>query len=163
MTAPQGYSTRQIALHWAVAALVVAQYLFSDAISGAWRAVQAGEEFVFSLLIPLHVAGGALILGLVVWRVVLRRRRGVPLPPDNEPAVLKTLAHGAHWAFYGVLAALAISGSMAWFGGVALAGDLHEVLKVVLLALVVIHVLAVPFHRIVLKNNVMARMLRPAD
>jgi len=36
------------------------------------------------------------------------------------------------------------------------------VLKVVLLALIVLHVLAVPFHRLVLKNNVMRRMIRPS-
>jgi len=162
-TTPQGYSTTQIALHWAVAVLVAAQYIFKDAISGAWDAIRAGETFAFELPILAHVAGGGLILGFVIWRLVLRVTRGVPAAPDNEPAKLKTLGHVAHWAFYAVLAAMAFTGSMAWFFDVTQAAQAHNILKVVLLALIALHILAVIFHRIVLKNNVMRRMLQPAN
>jgi cytochrome b561 len=160
-TAPQGYSATQIALHWAVAVLVAGQYIFKDAISGAWDAIRAGETYAFDPLILAHVAGGALILAFVVWRLVLRLTRGAPPPPENEPAPLKTLSHIAHWAFYAVLAAMAVSGSLAWFADVPQGAQAHNVLKVMLLALIVLHVLAVPFHRLVLKNNVMRRMIRP--
>jgi cytochrome b561 len=161
-TAPQGYSATQIALHWAVAALVAAQYIFKDAISGAWNAIRLGEAYAFDPLILGHVGGGALILAFVTWRLVLRLRRGVPAAPENEPAPLRTLSHVAHRAFYAVLAAMAVTGALAWFGDVTQAAQAHNVLKVVLLALVALHGLAIPFHRIVLKNNVMQRMLRPA-
>lgn len=161
MKTPTGYSAAQIALHWAVVVLVAAQYIFKDAISGAWGAMRTGEEVVFDPLILAHVAGGALILAFVVWRFVLRLRLGAPLPPENEPGPLKTLSHAAHWGFYGVLAAMSVSGSLAWFAGVQAAAQAHNVLKVVLLALVALHVMAIPFHRVVLKNNVMQRMTRP--
>lgn len=160
---PQGYSTAQIALHWVVAVLIAAQYIFKDAISLAWDAVRAGETFAFDPLILSHVVGGGLILAFVVWRLILRIKRGVPVAPENEPAPLKTLSHVAHWAFYAVLAAMAVSGSLAWFGDVTQAAQVHNILKVVLLALVALHVLAVPFQRVVLKNNVMQRMIRPAE
>ncbi|MBO6886136.1 MAG: cytochrome b/b6 domain-containing protein [Marivita sp.] len=159
---PEGYSVTQIALHWAVAVLVAAQYIFKDAISGAWEAIRAGEDYAFDPLILAHVVVGGLILAFVAWRLVLRLRRGAPLPPENEPAPLKALSHVAHWAFYAVLAAMSVTGLIAWFGDVTPAAQAHNVLKVVLLALVALHVLAVPFHRIVLKNNVMQRMIRPA-
>jgi cytochrome b561 len=159
---PEGYSVTQIALHWAVAVLVAVQYIFKDAISGAWEAIRAGEDYAFDPLILAHVVGGGLILAFVAWRLVLRLRRGAPLPPENEPAPLKALSHVAHWAFYAVLAAMSVTGLIAWFGDVTPATQAHNVLKVVLLALVALHVLAVPFHRIVLKNNVMQRMIRPA-
>ncbi|MFN4156648.1 MAG: cytochrome b [Paracoccaceae bacterium] len=162
MTHPTGYSRTQIALHWAVAALVAGQYIFKDSISGAWDAVRAGREVAFDPLILAHVAGGGLVLAFVVWRLVLRLKRGVPAAPANEPAPLKTLSHLAHSAFYAVLGAMAVTGSLAWFGDLTLAADAHNVLKVVLLALVVLHVLAVPFHSLVLKNNVMRRMIRPS-
>lgn len=162
-TAPQGYSATQIALHWVVVVLVAAQYIFKDAIAGAWTAIRQGETFAFDPLILAHVAGGVLILAFVAWRLVLRLRRGVPNPPENEPAPLKTLSHVAHWAFYAVLAAMSVTGLLAWFGDVVPAAQVHNVLKVVLLALVALHVLAVPFHRLVLKNNVMRRMIRPAS
>ncbi len=161
--APQGYSTTQIALHWAVAVLIAAQYLFKDAISLAWDQIRAGETFVFDPLILAHVIGGGLIFTFVIWRLVLRLKRGVPAASDNEPAPLKTLSHIAHWTFYVVLAAMAMSGSLAWFGDVTQAAQVHNILKVVLLALIAVHILAIPFHRLVLKNNVMQRMLRPAD
>ncbi|EWG98124.1 cytochrome b [Halomonas sp. BC04] len=161
--APQGYSTAQIVLHWAVVVLIAAQYIFKDAISLAWDAIRAGETFAFSPLILAHVVGGGLILAFVVWRLVLRFKRGVPDAPENEPAPLKTLSHVAHWAFYAVLVGMAMSGSLAWFGDVSQAAQVHNILKVILLALIALHVLAVPFHRFVLKNNVMQRMIRPAD
>jgi len=162
-TAPQGYSATQIALHWAVAVLVAGQYVFKDAISGAWDALRAGETYAFDPLILAHVAGGGLILAFIAWRLVLRLTRGVPAAPENEPAPLKTLSHIAHWAFYAVLAAMAVTGSLAWFGDVTQAAQAHNVLKVVLLALIALHVLAVPFHGIFLKNQVMQRMIRPAN
>lgn len=162
MTGPRGYSLTQIALHWAVALLVAGQYLFNDAIAQAWRLVRQGQAFAFDPLILAHVAAGGLILVLVVWRVTLRLTRGAPPPPENEPGPLKAVSHVAHWGFYALLAALSVSGLLAWFGSVGGAAQAHNVLKVALLALIVLHVLAVPFHRVVLKNNVMARMIRPA-
>jgi cytochrome b561 len=158
----RGYSRTQIALHWSVVLLVAAQYIFNDAISGAWDAIRQGRNYAFDPLILAHVAVGSLILALVVWRLVLRLRRGAPSPPENEPAALATLSHVAHWAFYALLGAMAVTGTLAWFGGVGAAAQAHNVLKVALLVLIGLHVLAVPFHRIVLKNNVMQRMIRPA-
>jgi cytochrome b561 len=58
---------------------------------------------------------------------------------------------------------MSVSGALAWFADVTVAAQVHNIFKVVLLALVALHVLAVPFHRIVLKDNVMARMVRPAQ
>lgn len=162
MPTPNGYSATQIALHWIVAALVAAQYVFHDAISDAWDAVEEGRDFAFDPLVAAHVAGGVLILALVGWRLVLRRRRGAPPPPANEPAPLKALSRAAHAGFYALLALMSVSGGAAWFGGVAAAAEVHELLKALLMALIALHVLAVPFHRLVLKNNVMQRMLRPA-
>lgn len=159
--APQGYSATQIALHWIVAVLVGAQYTLNAPITRAWDAARQGLPVTFDPLILAHVAGGALILALVVWRLVLRLRRGAPPPPANEPAPLKALGHAAHWGFYALLAAMSLSGALAWFGGVGAAAQAHNLLKVALIALIALHVVAVPFHRIVLKNNVMQRMTRP--
>ncbi|WP_422367332.1 hypothetical protein [Pelagibius sp.] len=93
--------------------LVAAQYIFKDAISGAWDAIRVGRDYAFDPLIMAHVVGGGLILAFVVWRVVLRLQRRTSLPPDNEPGLLKTLSHVTHWAFYVVLAAMAVTGLAA--------------------------------------------------
>jgi len=157
-----GYSATQIGLHWIVALLVAGQYIFKDSIASAWDAYTRGQEVAFSPLILAHVAGGILILALVLWRLVLRLTRGVPPAPENEPTPLKTLSHVAHWGFYAILAAMSVSGGLMWFGDVQAAAQAHNVLKVMLLALIVLHVVAIPFHKLVLKNNVMQRMIRPA-
>lgn len=158
---PKGYSVTQIALHWGVAALIAGQYIFKESIAGAWSKIRQGVSYDFDPLILAHVVGGGLILALVVWRLALRLKRGAPPPPENEPGPLKTLSHVAHWAFYVLIAAMSVTGLAAWFGDVVVAAQIHNVLKVALLALIVLHVLAVPFHRLVLKNNVMVRMIRP--
>ncbi|MFS8039382.1 cytochrome b [Xanthobacter sp. AM11] len=163
MTVPvaAGYSRTQIALHWAVAALVAVQYLFNDAIAEAWSAHVQGKAYGFDPLVPAHVAGGVLILALVLWRIALRATRGVPPLPESEHPALHLLAQVTHLAFYGVLIALSVSGALAWFADVRLAAGAHTVLKVVLLALIALHVLAVIFHQSVLKTGVMQRMVRP--
>lgn len=162
-SAPKGYSVTQIALHWGVAVLVAGQYIFKDSIAGAWVAIREGRDYPFDPLILVHVAGGVLILALIGWRLALRIKRGTPPPPANEPAPLKTLGHIAHWTFYALLAAMSVTGLLAWFGDVTQAAQVHNVLRIALLALIVLHVLAVPFHWLVLRNNVMKQMIRPAD
>lgn len=156
-----GYSAAQIGLHWAVAVLVAAQYFFNDAISEAWDAWTAGRDVAFDPLVAAHVAAGILILVLVLCVLALRRSRGVPPPPENEPARLKALSHVVHWTIYGLLIAMPITGGLAWFADVRPAAETHEMFQVALLAVVALHILAIPFHRFVLKNNIVLRMIRP--
>lgn len=162
MTHPAGNSGAQIALHWIVTLLVAGQYIFKDSITSAWDAIRQGTDYAVDPLILAHVAGGGLILVFILWRLALRLRHGAPPQSENEPAPLKALSHVAHWAFYAVLAIMSVSGALAWFADLTIAAQVHNVFKVILLALIALHVLAIPFHRIVLKNNVMVRMLRPA-
>lgn len=158
MTGTMRYSTTQIALHWTVAVLVVGQYLFNEPIAQAWDAAAKGLPVSFSPLILAHVAGGVLILALIVWRLVLKSKRAAPPPPENEPALLRLAAHLAHWSLYGLLAAMSVSGMAAWFGGITVAAAAHGLLKIVLIALIAIHVLAVAFHHLFLKSPILKRM-----
>lgn len=152
------YSMHQIVLHWLVAVLIAGQFLFNDAIVAAWDAMTRGLPVAFSPLILTHVAGGLLILALVVWRLVLRMRYGAPDLPAGQPPLLKLAARLSHWTLYGLLIALAFSGLAAWFGHIAVAAQVHSVLKTLLLALIVLHVLAVVFHHLVLKDPILKRM-----
>jgi len=162
MTEPTGYSKPQIRLHWIVALLIVPQFVLHDGISAAWRALRQGQVPAFDPLVLLHVAGGVLIAALVLWRIVLRSRRAAPPLPEGEHPALKFAAKVTHGGLYALLLALPLSGAVAWFGGVGAAGDAHEVMKTLLMALVALHVAGALYHQFVLKDGLLLRMKRPA-
>lgn len=161
MKKPTGYSRPQIILHWLVFVLIVLQFVLHEPIAEAWEIVEDGGTPAFNPVVAGHVFGGIAILGLALWRIVLRQSRGAPPPPETEPAALRAAAHLGHIALYGLMILMPVSGAIAWFGKVEAAAEAHEMLKPLMLALVAIHVLAALWHQFWLKDNLMARMKRP--
>lgn len=155
---PHGYSRTQIALHWIIAVLIVAQFVLHDPIVAAWEAIEKGETPVIGPLVMYHVIGGISVLALAVWRLTLRFRRGVPALPEKEAPVLKLLAHLTHYSLYALMIVLPVTGLATWFGGSATADFIHTSLKLPLLGLVVLHFLAALFQQFFLKTNLMNRM-----
>lgn len=152
------YSKTQIVLHWAVALLIVGQFVFHEYIAAAWRAFRQGQDVVFHPLIAAHVFGGIAILALVLWRMVLRARQGAVAPVAGTSPLMARAAHWGHIALYAVIALAGLSGLTAWFGEVMIAGELHETLKPVILVLVGGHILASLYHQFYLKDGLMRRM-----
>ena len=161
MPSPTGYSASQIWLHWIVALLIIPQFLLNEPMGDAWEAIERGREVTPNLLVQLHVFGGVLILALVLWRLALRLLRGAPPPPAQEAPALKLLGKLTHALLYLVLAFMVVSGGMAWFGGVEVSAEAHEVLSSLLLLFVGLHVVGALYHQFVLKTNLLARMKRP--
>ncbi len=162
MPSPKGYSRTQIALHWGVAVLIVLQFVLHEPIAEAWEVILRGGAAAFDPVTALHVFGGLAILGFVIWRLVLRARRGVP-PVVETNAMQKLAAHVVHLGLYGLMVLMPLSGAVAWFGGVEAAGEAHEVMKPLLLLLVALHVLGALWHQFWLKDGLMLRMKRAAD
>lgn len=163
MAQPIGYSRAQIALHWTTVVLVALQFILHDSISEAWEAMLAGREVVIHPLVTQHVATGALIAILTFVRLGLRLSHGAPPPPASEHAALKLVAHATHWAFYALLILMPVTGSVAWFNNVEGAAQAHNVLKLMLLALIALHVGAALLHQFMFRTNLIARMTKPAD
>lgn len=159
--APTGFSAAQIRLHWIVFILIVLQYVLHEGISGAWEIVEEGGSVSFDPLVASHVFGGILVLLLVLWRIALRMQRGAPAAPEEEPAILKLAAGATHLGLYALMILMPVSGMAAWFGRVEAAAEAHEIMRVVLLALVVLHVAGALYHQFILKTPVLARMKRP--
>ncbi len=157
---PKGYSRTQIALHWVIAALIVAQFVLHDPIVAAWEAMAKGEAPAIGPLVLTHVISGSLILVLVVWRLTLRMRRGVPALPEKEAPLLKGLAHLTHWTLYALMVVLPITGLATWFGGSETADFIHTSLKLPLLGLVALHFAAALFQQFILRTDLINRMLR---
>ena len=163
--APSGYSGLQIGLHWAVAGLVIFQFVAHDAIEHAWRAFAGGTaaDPDGRGMVTLHVVSGGLIFVLAIWRLWLRFTRGVPPLPDKDPGVLKFFANATHFLIYALIIGMPISGALAWFAGVPQAAAAHVLAKNVLLALVILHVAGALFQQFALRSNVLSRMVMSED
>jgi cytochrome b561 len=163
MARPLGYSRVQIRLHWVVAALIVFQVVFGEDMGRAWRDVNQGVDPNMTLLVWGHIVGGFAIWLFAVWRLVLRRNRGVPEPIAGQPRAQVIAAHVVHWVLYAIMIIAPITGALAWFGGVHQAGEMHESVKPVIVALVVVHVGAALYHQFVKKDGLLMRMRQPQD
>jgi cytochrome b561 len=160
MTAPKGYSTAQIALHWVIAILIIGQLIFGEEIGDAYDALRKTGVATYDMMTIGHIGAGVLILLLALWRLVLRLRRGVPEPIHAGPKVLETGAQLAHWAFYLLIIAVPVTGLVAWFGGQETAAELHELSKPVFVILILAHVIAAAWHQYWLKDGLIRRMMR---
>ncbi len=161
MAAPKGFSWGQIALHWLVAALLVPQYLLHDGIKHAFFRSLRGEAWEATATLQFHIWGGLAIFALVLWRLALRLKRGVPAPLPGGNPLLETVAKLVHLGLYVVLLLMPLAGLLAWFGLSRVGAELHEASKLALLALVALHVAGALYHQFVLRDGLMARMKRP--
>lgn len=159
MAAINGYSRLQIALHWGIMLLIILNYLTSDAMSAAWRALRDGKD-AYGTSAALHVWVGVAILALVLVRLALRLTRGAPDVPAGTPPLFRLGAHLAHIAIYALLIAVPASGIATWFGGIGIAGEAHEVMFNLLFLVVLLHVGGALFHQLVLKDRLIARMMK---
>ncbi|EFG8200367.1 cytochrome b [Escherichia coli] len=161
MDTPQTFTRIQIILHWTVAALVAYQFLFPDSIEQAWRAFRRGTYAAsdFDNLALAHLVVGVLVLVLVAWRLALRLRYGAPAADPAEPAALQMLSKAAHYALYGLLVVLPLSGLIGWFYGAAASIQIHLVAKTILLPLIGLHALGALVHHFYWRTDVLKRML----
>lgn len=163
------------ALHWLVALLVAVQFGI------AWAMPEIGPHTKLGRLINLHLTVGTLIGLAVVARVSWRWRHGSPGASPTEPRWLRAAARVSHGTLYVLLLIVPLLGWAAasargWrvtllpdltlpallprgFKLGFLAGDVHSFLAYTLLAIVALHIAAALYHRLILRDEVLARML----
>ena len=171
-----GYSGIAIALHWSIAALVLAT------IPIGWY----GATFETALgqsATNIHKSIGILILALTLVRVAWRLAHKPPALPDGMAPALRWIAKATHVGFYVLLLVLPLSGwwmssavpqrhafGFGFFDvpflpvprGFASAGPAHAMhvnLAWVMVGLVVLHILAALKHQFIDKDETLARML----
>ncbi len=160
---PNGFSRLQITLHWAVAALILWQFLASGPMNMAMRQVNDGQVPDGGFAVGQHILAGLLVLAFALWRLVLRLTRGVPGPAAGESAAQILLAKLVHLALYAAMLALPLTGLAAWFGGIKSAQDAHQLAKMALLLFMALHVVGAFYNQYVLKNGLIGRMMRARD
>jgi cytochrome b561 len=156
-----GYSARQIALHWIVFVLVAFQFVMGDNMTHLFRAAHGGRPTdVGSIWAPVHIAAGIAILASMLWRLMLRRTVGAPPAAKQHPA-LQALAAAVHVGLYVDLIGAALVGIAAYFWLPELAGLHRLMVRPILIVLFVLHVAGALWHRFVVRDEVMTRMMRP--
>lgn len=171
----ESYGIIAQALHWIVAALVIAQVAIGS-YAGNLPVSLARLQWL-----SLHKSLGLTVLLLVLMRLAWRLLNPPPVPPSSMPRWERRAAIAVHWLLYLLLVLTTLAGwlhasaaglSASWFGlfGVpdlvakdrALAETfkaLHIGLVTVLSLLVLAHVGAALRHAVILCDGVMHRML----
>jgi cytochrome b561 len=160
-------------LHWLVVGLILAQFL----IGWIMPDIHHGTPPVG--LIAWHLGVGSTLLAVMAVRVVWRLTHKPP--PEHLCGLLSAIARATHVLLYLALLAVPLLGwanasSRGWTvkllglldlpaltpsgsaAGHAM-GDIHGVMAWVLFGLIVMHVAAAIFHRVVLRDQTLQRML----
>ena len=158
--ARHGYSSLQIAFHWSVVVLVIANWFVGQGMEEVFLKREAGEQFAQWGPAFVHIALGIAIFGTMVARLLTRLNRPVETAAGSKHRIMKLLGWLNHWAFYVVLLAMPPLGAIAWFAGSEAAGGLHSILAWLLPFLIAVHVGGALLH-LILGENIIRRIVRP--
>jgi len=93
-------------LHWTMAILMIGL-----ALVGTWMANFLNDMVLQFQLTQLHKSFGFVVFTLAVLRVLWRWANPVsPLPPVDQPAWERWVAHGTHRALYALMFVMPLSG-----------------------------------------------------
>lgn len=172
MTEVSRYHPLLVALHWFLAALVIAALALGVLVM---IRIPNTDPMKIEALRP-HMIGGTVILVLMLVRLVVRVRSRHPAPPSTGNRMLDWLAWGSHRLLYvavlgqaGSGLALALQSGLPGivFGGGSLPPDfwiyplrtVHYLFSRLLMALIALHVAGALYHTLVLRDGLMRRML----
>jgi cytochrome b561 len=168
------YHPALVTLHWALAVLIVAAL----ALGFFAFAVMPNSDPQKIGVLQAHMAGGMLILALMVVRFVVRIWTSRPPDATTGYPLLDRLAPISHYGFYVLVVLMAGTGCATAllaglpaivFGG---SGDplppsfliyptfaAHGVIAALLVGLIVLHLLAALYHQFVRKDGLLRRMV----
>ena len=165
-----------ILLHWLMAVLIIGLFALG------WYMVELTYyDKLYNTLPFLHVGIGIILAILFVFRAIWRGINPVPEPIQGSSRFEVVAAKLVHWALYGLIAIILLSGYLiptANGSGINVLdlfevpatitsiprqedinGWIHEYLSYLLMGLVVLHALAALKHHFINKDNSLRRML----
>ena len=153
-----GYSRLQIGLHWLIAVLILGNWFLGDGMGQAVRENKIGATGAPG---NWHVWIGVTVLVLVLLRFAVRLLRGAPVPPGQPGSLAVRVAGWGHAALYILMIGVPLGGALVWYQGITSLGDIHGLAGNVLFFLALGHALMALYHHYLLKDGVVARMMRP--
>ena len=116
--------------------------------------------------VPAHAEGqpgaAVTILVLAIIRLAIRLTRGAPPAHRDKHAILIWIGYATHFALYGFIFLMPFTGALAWFFGIELSAEIHEIGRLILIPTIGLHILGGLAEHFVFKNDSLLRMLRPA-
>lgn len=170
--ATEPYSKRMVMIHWLTLALLFVAWYLGDTLVD-----ERTERSATMLGYLVHALVGGAVLMATAIRAVYRSTDRMPQPVSNS--LLDTLAREIHRALYFLLILIPLTGFMTlltsdvglalvtvdaqflpekFTGPSAISQVTHDILMMVLMAVVAIHILGVIWHQFIMKDGLMKRM-----
>lgn len=155
----ESYSRTQIALHWAIALLIVANYFVSDGMEQAFDGMMKGAPATSGWVPTFHVYAGVTVLVLVALRIFLRLKRPTTAAETGKPLLDRAAAWG-HYALYLLMVAAPALGALSWYGKIDATASYHVLAVNALMILALGHAAMSLFHHFVLRDGLLMRMIK---
>jgi cytochrome b561 len=173
MPQPSRYHPALVALHWVLALLIIAAL----ALGAAVMAKIPNSDPMKVEALRSHMAGGLLILTLMLARLAVRVMTRHPATAATGSPMLDRLAWASHRLFYGAVVGMAGSGivmalqtglpSIVLGDGGALPADfwafpvrsVHYLVSRLLMGLIALHVAGALYHTLILRDGLLKRMV----
>ncbi len=168
------YHPLLVAMHWLLAVLIVAALL----VGFFALAATPNTDPAKIAILRLHMAGGMLILALMLIRFIVRMLTSRPADATTGYPLLDRIAPITHYGFYLLVVLMAGSGFatglVAGLPEIVFAGSgaplppsfavyptwvAHGYIAIVLVAFIALHVLAALYHQFVRRDGLFRRML----
>lgn len=155
-TTKRSYNTAQIFLHWAIAALIIFNYFVSEGMGRAFRQHLEDSNAGYNLVSSLHAYVGLTIIALVVIRIIVRFMSKKTKAASTN--LFDRVSRIVHEFLYLLMFLVPVFGAVAWYLGIHIMGDVHEIAMNIMMTLVLLHAFAALFHQYVLKDGTLLKM-----
>ena len=164
------YQPVLVALHWLLAVMIIGLLCLGFFVLANMPNTDPKKLDI----LVWHMAGGMLVLALMILRFIIRVRSARPATATTGSPLLDRLASAAHWGFYVIVVLMVATG---WATGWLISGAFqpngeplpetfavfptfraHAALAVLLVLLIAIHVAAALYHQFVLRDGLFRRM-----
>jgi cytochrome b561 len=173
MTHVSRYHPLLVALHWLLAGLIIATLI----LGFFWLAATPNADPRKIGVLGVHMAGGMLIVFLMVIRFIVRTRTSRPADATTGYPLLDRIAPISHYGFYVLVLLMAATGYttgiIAGLPAIVFGGSgaplpptfrvyptfvAHFYIATLLVGLIIVHVLVAFYHQLVRKDGLFQRM-----